>query len=103
MRKVVARAAGLILPGLIISLVAHQSGGTSSKSAQMTDPNAVFPKVALKQIPGYSLTLPQALQAMLKALRSSEGPPLELSVTLPATSPRPVSPLASVLAPYDRI
>jgi hypothetical protein len=42
MRKVVAQAAGLILPGLIISLVACQSGGTSSKSAQMTDPNAVF-------------------------------------------------------------
>ena len=42
MRKVVAQAAGLILPGLIIALVACQSGGTSSKSAQMTDPNAVF-------------------------------------------------------------
>ena len=42
MRKVVAQAAGLILLGLIISLVACQSGGTSSKSAQMTDPNAVF-------------------------------------------------------------
>ena len=39
------------MPGLIISLVACQSGGTSSKSAQMTDPNAIFLRVVRKQMP----------------------------------------------------
>jgi hypothetical protein len=43
MRNEVVRAGGgLIVFGLIISLAACQSGGSSSKSAQMTDPNAVF-------------------------------------------------------------
>src|SRR5271157_1398491 len=43
MRKEVVRTAGgLIVFGLITSLAACQSGGSSSKSAQMTDPNAVF-------------------------------------------------------------
>ena len=32
----------VIVIGLITSLAACQSGGSSSKSAQMTDPNAVF-------------------------------------------------------------
>ena len=42
MRKEVLRAVELTVFGLITSLAACQSGGTSSKSAQMTDPNAVF-------------------------------------------------------------
>jgi hypothetical protein len=42
MRKEVARTVGLIVLGLITSFAACQSGGTSSKSAQITDPNAVF-------------------------------------------------------------
>jgi len=42
MRKEVVRAGGSIVFGLIASLAACQSGGTSSKSAQVTDPNAVF-------------------------------------------------------------
>ena len=43
MQKEVARAVGLIVLGMTISLAACQSGGSSSsKSAQLTDPNAVF-------------------------------------------------------------
>jgi hypothetical protein len=43
MQKEVARAVGLIVLGMITSLAACQSGGSSSsKSAQITDPNAVF-------------------------------------------------------------
>jgi hypothetical protein len=42
MRKEVVRAVELTMFVLISSLAACQSGGTSSKSAQMTDPNAVF-------------------------------------------------------------
>jgi hypothetical protein len=42
MRKEVARTVSLIVLGLITFLAACQSGGTSSKGAEMTDPNAVF-------------------------------------------------------------
>ena len=42
MRKEVVRAVESTVFGLITSLAGCQSGGTSSKSAQMTDPNAVF-------------------------------------------------------------
>jgi hypothetical protein len=42
MRKEVVWAAELTVFGLITSLADSQSGGTSSKSAQITDANAVF-------------------------------------------------------------
>ncbi len=42
MRNEVARTVGLIVLGSIASLAACQSGGTASKTAEITDPNTVF-------------------------------------------------------------